>query len=272
VKSSYRLITLLVAFVLLVPVSGAVAKQRSYKLGDRTLKQGDSGSDVKSLQRYLSRTGLDTEADGSFGAGTKDNVRAFETSQRRPVDGKVSKTDAFALKDVAQNGGAVQAAQATGGALPTKMAPPTPPPPPPLLTGPGFVATVNPDGTATAPALAPPIVQQIIAAGNRIATMPYIYGGGHGKWEDAGYDCSGSVSYALHGAGLLDASMASGGFMTWAESGRGQWVTTYANGGHMYLVVAGLRFDTSGRSGAGTRWQTKLRPTSGYEIRHPLGL
>jgi peptidoglycan hydrolase-like protein with peptidoglycan-binding domain len=272
VKSLFGLTMVLMAVVLLVPAGATAKKRGGVRLGDRTLKQGDSGRDVKTLQRLLTRAGLDTDADGEFGAGTKENVKAFETSQRRKVDGRVSRVDAIVLKDVAVNGGAVQAATATGGALPKNMAPPKPPPPPPLQVGPGFAATVNPDGTATAPALAPPAVIAMINAGNQIATKPYIYGGGHGDWDDAGYDCSGSVSYALHGAGLLEASMPSGGFETWGEPGPGQWITTYANGGHMYAVVAGLRFDTSGRSSAGTRWQAEMRSDKGYVARHPLGL
>ncbi|MCA1598213.1 MAG: hypothetical protein LC769_04200, partial [Chloroflexi bacterium] len=111
----------------------------------------------------------------------------------------------------------------------------------------------------------------VILAGNKIAKKPYIYGGGHGDWEDDGYDCSGSVSYALHGGGLLNTSMASGGFMKWGSAGAGTWITTYANRGHMYMVVAGLRFDTSGRSGVGTRWQAEARSTRGYSVRHPAG-
>ena len=123
-----------------------------------------------------------------------------------------------------------------------------------------------------APAGAPPQVQQIIAAGNEIASKPYKYGGGHGKWDDSGYDCSGSVSYALHGAGLLDEALPSGSFVDWGDPGPGQWVTIYANGGHMYMVVAGLRFDTSGRSNHNTRWQSEQRSSDGYTVRHPPGL
>jgi peptidoglycan hydrolase-like protein with peptidoglycan-binding domain len=282
VKSLFRFTMVLMAVVLLVPVPGASAKKRGSRhgdrtlktrLGDRTLKQGDSGSDVRALQKLLTRAGLKTGADGEFGSGTTENVKAFEASQRRPVDGVVTHTDAIVLADVAKNGGAVQAAGVTGGALPKNMAPPTPPPPPPLLTGPGFVATVNPDGTATAPALAPLAIQAIINAGNQIATKPYIYGGGHGKWEDAGYDCSGSVSYALHGALLLTQALTSGDFESWGDAGPGQWVTIYANGGHVYAVIAGLRFDTSGRSGSGTRWQpASERNGKGYVVRHPTGL
>ena len=115
----------------------------------------------------------------------------------------------------------------------------------------GPKAVVAANGLATAPAGAPPLVQAIIAAGNRIATKPYKYGGGHGKWADSGYDCSGSVSFALHGAGLLDEALDSTGFMSWGDAGPGQWVTIYAKGSHTYMVVAGLRFDTSGRARAG---------------------
>jgi len=136
----------------------------------------------------------------------------------------------------------------------------------------GGAATVGADGLALAPANAPDAVKQIIAAGNEIAKMPYHYGGGHGKWQDSGYDCSGSVSYALHGAGLLDQALPSGDFMSWGEKGPGQWVTLYANGGHMYMIVAGLRFDTSGRQQDGTRWHTTARSSSGYTVVHPPGL
>ena len=271
-KSLYRLTLCVVAVVLLVPTPASA--KRGYKLGDRTLKQGHTGKDVRSLQRYLDRAGVETQADGVFGSGTKRSVRAFERAQRRAVDGVVTRDDVYVIKDVARNGGAVASAAATGGALPKnqKIKAPAPKEPPPLALGPGQIATVDANGYAVAPALAPPVVQAVIAAGNKIAHKPYIYGGGHGRWEDAGYDCSGSVSYALHGAGLLEQSMPSGGFMSWGESGPGQWITIYANGGHMYMVVAGLRFDTSGRTRAGTRWQADLRSTSGYSVRHPAGL
>jgi cell wall-associated NlpC family hydrolase len=268
----YRLSLCLVAVFLLVPGQAASAKKRSYDLGDRTLKQGHKGADVRSLQRYLARAGVEIDADGVFGGGTKQAVRAFEATQRRKVDGVVSRQDVSVLKDVAQNGGAVALAATTGGALPRNQKPKPPPAPKPLALGPGMAATVGEDGLAIAPALAPPVVQAVIAAGNVIAQMPYLYGGGHGKWDDTGYDCSGSVSYALHGAGLLEESMASGGFMNWGEPGPGQWITIYANSGHVYMTVAGLRFDTSGRTRNGTRWQSDTRSASGYTVVHPAGL
>ena len=133
-------------------------------------------------------------------------------------------------------------------------------------------AQLAPDGTAIAPASAPPAVQAIIAAGNQIASKPYRYGGGHGRWNDRGYDCSGSVSFALHGAALISQALDSSQFMRWGHSGPGQWVTIYANGGHAFMVVAGLRFDTSGRTRRGSRWQAAPRSASAYRVRHPDGL
>ena len=123
-----------------------------------------------------------------------------------------------------------------------------------------------------APAGAPAAVVAIIQAGNVIAHMPYRFGGGHQNWTDSGYDCSGSVSYALHGAGLLDTPLASYDFYTWGEAGPGQWVTIYARDDHAYMVVAGLRYDTSASKGGGSRWTAAGRPPTGYVARHPAGL
>jgi cell wall-associated NlpC family hydrolase len=120
--------------------------------------------------------------------------------------------------------------------------------------------------------LPPPAVRRVIAAGNRIARAPYTYGGGHGNWDSGGYDCSGSVSYALHGGGLLDTALDSGALMSWGDAGPGRWITIYANSGHAFMVVAGRRFDTTGRQATGSRWQQVMRDTSGYAVRHPPGL
>ena len=129
------------------------------------------------------------------------------------------------------------------------------------------------DGMAIAPRSAPARIKAVIAAANRIRSKPYIYGGGHGRWEDRGYDCSGSVSYALHGGNFLTSPLDSTSFMRWEKGGRGRWITVYANGGHVYMVVAGLRYDTSGRSGPrGTRWSSALRSNAGFAVRHPPGL
>lgn len=133
-------------------------------------------------------------------------------------------------------------------------------------------AEVRKEGVALPPIEAPEAVRRIIEAGNQIARTPYLWGGGHGKWLDKGYDCSGSVSYALAAAGLLNGPLASGPLMSWGKPGKGKWVTIYTNPGHVWLAVAGIRFDTSGNRVTGSRWQATLRPTGGYVARHPPGL
>jgi peptidoglycan hydrolase-like protein with peptidoglycan-binding domain len=229
----------------------------SRHLGDRIpLRKGMSGHDVKILQDFLERAGFDTSVDGEYGAGTVKSVKQFETDQQIAIDGVVDAADIDLLRSLVDGEDGV--------------APATPSQPAQLA--PGDKATVGPDGLAIAPANAPDQVKQIIAAGNEIAKKPYHYGGGHGKWQDSGYDCSGSVSYALHGAGLLDQALPSGDFMSWGDKGPGQWVTIYANQGHMYMIVAGLRFDTSGRQQDGTRWHSSSRSSSGYTVVHPTGL
>jgi len=139
-----------------------------------------------------------------------------------------------------------------------------------LATGPH--ARVLPDGTAVAPENAPEVVKRVILAANEIAKFPYKWGGGHGAWRDNGYDCSGSVSFALAGAGLLDGPLTSGLFAQWGAPGTGRWITIYANSGHVFMIVAGLRFDTSGQGRAGTRWQDAVRPVGGFAVRHVPGL
>lgn len=129
------------------------------------------------------------------------------------------------------------------------------------------------DGTAKAPLGAPDAVKKVIAAGNQIAKYPYIWGGGHGSFQAKGYDCSGSVSYALKGADLVDQPMVSGAFMNYGEPGPGKWITIYSHAGHMFMVVAGLRYDTSFRDGPyGSRWQKAKRSYAGFTVTHPAGL
>ena len=140
-------------------------------------------------------------------------------------------------------------------------------PPPPVGK-----AHLNSDGTASAPSDAPAVVKAVIAAANRIAHKPYIYGGGHGGWNDRGYDCSGSVSYALHGGGLLSSPEDSTGLESYGSAGRGRWITIWANSGHVYMYVAGLRFDTSAQGEAGSRWSDHGRSNAGFVERHPRGL
>jgi hypothetical protein len=148
-----------------------------------------------------------------------------------------------------------------------------PPPPPPSK------ATII-DGRAVAPATAPSRVKRVIAAANRLVEKPYRYGGGHrpfGRRLDKGYDCSGSVSYALYGGRFLRSPLPSGAMMNWGQSGPGRWITVYAHGGHAYVVVAGLRFDTSMRDPdapgprTGPRWSKTLRKSNAFVARHPRG-
>jgi cell wall-associated NlpC family hydrolase len=131
---------------------------------------------------------------------------------------------------------------------------------------------VDTGGMVQPPAGAPEAVKQIIAAGNAIATLPYIYGGGHASFHADGYDCSGSVSYALAAAGLVSSPMVSGDFESWGDAGPGRWVTIYANAGHVWMTVAGWRFDTVALAESGTRWAQGGGEFSGFIVRHPPGL
>jgi hypothetical protein len=153
----------------------------------------------------------------------------------------------------------------TGGGLPPPVGPP--------VTTPLPTAQLSADGrSAIPPAAAPDQVKNAIYAANQITTKPYRYGGGHRTWKDRGYDCSGSVSYALHGGGLLTSPLPSTGFMRWGLPGRGLWITVFTNPGHAYMVIAGLRFDTSGPGESGPRWRKTIRRPLGFAKRHPLGL
>ncbi len=136
----------------------------------------------------------------------------------------------------------------------------------------GEQAVINPDGLASAPRSAPPAVKAAIAAANSIATTPYVWGGGHSSWYSYGYDCSGAVSFALYGAGLLNTPLTSGALASYGEPGPGKWITIYANATHTYMVVAGLRWDTVGdESGTGPRWHAEPPYPDGFVVRHPVG-
>jgi peptidoglycan hydrolase CwlO-like protein len=132
--------------------------------------------------------------------------------------------------------------------------------------------SVNPGGMVQPPTGAPTAVGQVMAAGNAIATLPYIWGGGHGSFQANGYDCSGSVSYALAAAGLLSSPLDSTGFESWGDPGAGRWITVYANADHAWMTVAGWRFDTVALASGGTRWSQSTADPSGFVVRHPPGL
>jgi cell wall-associated NlpC family hydrolase len=246
----------LIAFGLVLPIT-ASAEAKRHAFGSRTLKEGTHGSDVRALQRNLTKVGLRTEVDGQFGPHTKRRVKSWERrSDVGRANGRVSRGEARKMTSQVARG--VKVFQ---------------PAPEPTAAPPGGSATLGDDGQAVAPADAPPEVVGAIEAANRIAGKPYKYGGGHGRWEDSGYDCSGAMSYALHGAGLLNRQLTSGDFESWGRKGKGSWITVYANSGHGFLVIAGLRFDTGwNNAGKGPRWSTEMRPTDGYVVRHPSGL
>ncbi|HLM48906.1 MAG TPA: hypothetical protein VK279_00050 [Solirubrobacteraceae bacterium] len=195
---------------------------------------------------------------------------------RRPVGLLVSCMAVLAL------GAPSALAQTAGGAEAPVPPPPTPAPVAPSgdapaagPTVPGATAKLK-AGVAYAPADAPAPVQRAIWAGNDLQSSPYRYGGGHGDFVDTGYDCSGTVSYALHGGGLLDAPLDSSSFLQWGEAGPGQWITVYTNPGHAYVVIAGLRLDTSAandpRGLKGPRWRKRARGGEGFTPRHVTGL
>jgi hypothetical protein len=192
------------------------------------------GSSVRLLQRKLG-----IGADGVFGPGTSNAVKGFQRAHALTADGIVGPGTWQAL-GVGGRHPVLKRAGLRGG----------------VLTVPRHVM----------------LLRRAIAAGNRIAYKPYIYGGGHGSFRAAGYDCSGSVSYVLHGMGRLGAPLDSGELMHYGKPGRGRFVTVYANSGHAFMVVNGRRYDTSGRSASGSRWGPGMRSTAGYVARHPPGL
>jgi hypothetical protein len=243
----------IIAGAVVLPAASADAKTRHF--GDRSLYQGSHGHDVRVLQDFLSRVGVRTPVDGQFGPFTARRVRTWERRSARTVTGTVSRPDARVLRRQVATGKTVIAPKSTSS--------------PAVATD---SATLQSDGTAVAPDSAPPEVKAVIDAANRIVGKPYKYGGGHGQWEDSGYDCSGSESYALHGGGFVDSALTSSDFESWGAAGKGAWITSYANSGHSYLVVAGLRFDTGWHGGGqGPRWSAEMRPSSGYVVRHPDG-
>ena len=137
----------------------------------------------------------------------------------------------------------------------------------------GKTAYIGPDGKAIAPPRAPRSVKRMIAAANSLTDKPYVYGGGHRSFYDRGYDCSGATSFVLHAGGKLDRPLVSQNFFDYGKKGYGKWVTVYVRKGHVFLVIAGVRFDTGGTwNSTGPRWKPQRRGVKGYVVRHPRGL
>jgi len=207
------------------------------------------GGGVRGLQRAL---GLG--ADGVFGPATEKALERWQRAHGLTADGvagpqtrrKLGMAQGPALK---RRGGRRRRRHSGGGGG---------------SSGGGGGSSTGGGGSST--------VQRVIAAANRIASRPYVYGGGHGSFDAPGYDCSGSVSYALHGGGLLSAPLDSSGFMSYGAPGAGRHITIYANPGHVYMTIDGRRFDTSARSQTGSRWSGSGRGGGGYTVRHPSGL
>lgn len=207
--------------------------------GNRSRSSGPA-SRVKLLQRSLK-----IAADGVFGPGTRSAVKSFQRARGLKADGIVGPATWSALGHAGVSV-VLKPRRSSGG---------------------------NSDGGGGGANSGLPIaVRRVIAAANRIAHAPYRYGGGHASFTDSGYDCSGSLSYALNGAGLLDAPLDSTGLMSYGDPGPGRWITIYAHAGHTYMTVRGRRFDTTGASSSGSRWQWEQRSSAGYTVRHPPGL
>ena len=262
--SARMLVAALVAFAAVLSILAlAPASADGARLGERSLSVGTRGGDVRDLQRLLRRAGFPARVNGVYGPRTRTLVRTLQREIGLRTDGVISRADVVriraALRPARSTGGYDAAQRSTRASVKGREAA-------------GAKAVLTDDGLAVPPASAPKAVKDVIAAANEIARMPYRYGGGHGRWKDTGYDCSGSVSFALHGGDLLDSPMPSGSFTSWGKAGRGTWITVFAHSSHMYMEVAGLRFDTSGRSNGGSRWQRAKRDPSSFTIRHPAGL
>jgi peptidoglycan hydrolase-like protein with peptidoglycan-binding domain len=287
-----------------LPVQSASAQQGpTASAASKSLKKGARGKRVRQLQRALG-----IPADGIFGKGTKRAVKRYQRRRGLFVDGIAGSQTLAALgvrsrssnrhrartRNVSSRGGGVRELQrALGVPADGSFGPQTsravkgfqrrrgltadgvvgPQTRSALGIGPGKVLKRKGSGGGGSGGggRKSRVIDAIIRAGNRIATTPYVYGGGHGSFTASGYDCSGSVSYALHGGGLLRSPLDSTGFMSYGEPGPGRHITIYANAGHAYMVIKGRRYDTSARSETGTRWSNEMRSSAGYVARHPTG-
>jgi cell wall-associated NlpC family hydrolase len=217
----------------------AVLEARDRKLTDQVLAQRNQVAALQAalLNRQIAQLGS----------------RANTTAQLGSLNSQLKSLEARAAREAAAAAAAANAQAPAGGPAPGGI-------------------TVNTGGMVQPPPGAPAAIGQVMAAGNAIATLPYVWGGGHGSFHDSGYDCSGSVSYALAAAGLLSSPLDSTGFESWGDPGPGRWITVYANAGHAFMVVAGWRFDTVALAQGGTRWTQSSTDTSAFVARHPPGL
>ena len=231
-------------------VKGAVAR-----LAENRAEIESARDAIAAKEREAAAARADAEARfGELKSAQAERREAMETLESR--EEALSSNLASIANQIASEGGSVPIGEVPAPLTPGQTA--------------GFIN----ESQASAPASAPEAVKAAISAANAIATTPYIWGGGHGSFESSGYDCSGAVSYALHGGGLLESPLDSTGLSTWGEPGPGKWITVYANAGHTYAVIAGLRWDTAGSaSGTGPRWyeDTASAVSGEFVVRHPSG-
>lgn len=223
------------------------------RLGEIRAKAEEARDSVAAIEKEVAAARAEAEARfAELKAAQAERQEAMEALESR--EEALSSNLASISEQIASEGGVVE------GSLGEV--------PPPLT--PGERAHVITESEASAPASAPEAVKAVISAGNAIAHTPYVWGGGHGSFESSGYDCSGAVSYALHGGGFLESPLDSTGLSTWGVPGAGKWITVYANSGHAWMVVAGISFDTVG--GPGPRWHDPWSSsTEGFIARHPAG-
>jgi len=221
------------------------------RLADKRAEIEEARDEVAAIEREVAAARQEAEARFA-------ELKAAQAQRREALEALESREEALGnnlasiSEQVASEGG-----DATTGLMPAPL-------------NPGQEAQVISESEASAPSSAPQAVQDAIAAGNSIATTPYIWGGGHGSFESEGYDCSGAVSFALHGGGFLESPLDSTGLETWGEPGPGQWITVYANAEHAWMVIAGIAFDTVG--GPGPRWHDPwVDSPEGFVARHPAG-
>jgi len=252
----------LLAALLVLPSTAAA--QTSY--GDN----GDGGGRYQSEYDYESGGGTydDEYYDGSYDPYYEDDYEQYDDSyEDEPAPATETETQPPAETPAPQPPAKKRRPPVKTPAIPAG---------PPVATVAGRTAVLQSNGKAAIPRGAPKRVRKLISAGNRLIGKPYKWGGGHAKLNDSGYDCSGTVSYALIGGTLLNSPMVSGSFMRWGSGGEGKYVTIYANKGHIYMEVAGLRLDTSpigDYTGAkGPRWRPVIGKRKGFKVRHPAGL
>jgi peptidoglycan hydrolase CwlO-like protein len=221
------------------------------RLADARAKIESARDEIAATERKVAAARADAESRFA-------ELKAAQAERREAMEALESREEALSSNlasisnQIASEGG-----EATTGQVPAPLTP-------------GESAHVISESEASAPASAPPAVQDAIAAANSIATTPYVWGGGHGSFESSGYDCSGAVSFALHGGGFLESPLDSTGLETWGEPGPGKWITVYANAEHAWMVIAGIAFDTVG--GPGPRWHDPwVDSPEGFIARHPAG-